>query len=300
MINDTLIHNLYSEKYKINDIKVDKIANLGFINEVYKVTFKDNCHIIRLRNENNVFNEYMKEKFCMEQAAKVGIPTASVIDVGYFNDIPYIIESFLDGINGTLCSEKSEIIWTKLGEYIRALHTVEINGYGLEMTEYGTFYNSISPTLHDHFKYNLNSIHSEDKLIQLGVYSESRINIIKKLFSSLLVMDFKIGLCHGDISAKNVLVSGNEVYLIDFGGAYAGVAPYDDFLGITGNSEKEFMTFVNAYGISTQEFNENRVLYYTFSALKSFDNVRWALDNNIPEILTYVENAKKCVDKLFY
>jgi len=295
IINDSLINSLYNEVFGESPINIEHIIGLGEVNQVYKVTLCNETNIIRLREEPKAYSDYIKEKFCMEQAEKAGIPVAKVTCVDKYNDIPFIVQSYIDGINGSLCPDKSELIWATLGKYARLLQSAEVTGYGLDMVDYGVFYNSFSPSFKNHVEYNVNCICENDEFIKLGVYPSEQADSIKKAFSTLLNTDFPLKLIHGDMSLKNTIVSGDKVFLIDFGSAHVGIVPHDVFisLDIDATTKKEFSIFYKAYGISNEEFIQIQQQFKIFHMLNAFDKLRWAVDHRINDMFYYVTRAKE-------
>jgi aminoglycoside phosphotransferase len=309
LINEAFVNELYAEVLGKSPDNIEQITELGFVNQVYKVTLCDEINIIKLRRGLRAYNEFLKEKFCCEQAEKVGILTAKAIWVDKYKDVSFIIQSYIDGVNGSLCPDKSELIWVSLGKYAKLLHSVDVKGYGFNMKEYGIFhnyavniedytdvsdyfYNSFNPTLKSHIEYNISCINQKDEFIKMGVYSIDNINQIREAFASLLDMNFELGLIHGDISLKNTIINGNKVFLIDFGGAGVGIVPFGELLWIERNTEKEFEIFREAYGISKETFARDERIYHILAMLNEFDRLRWATYHGI-NAPWHVPNTKR-------
>jgi len=292
MIDELFLNNLYTDLFGKTPLVIEPIVNLGYVNKVFKIILRDDIHVIKLREEAKAYDEYLKEKYCAEQAESVGIFTSAVILVDVYNKVPFMIQKYIDGINGSLCPDKSELVWKSLGRYARLLHTVDVRGFGLEMIERGNFNNSFNPTLNNHIEYNINEICINDMFLKMGIYPVEKIAAIKIAFLSLLDNDFEIKLIHGDLSVKNTVIKGGKVYLIDFGCAHAGVVPFDTYLSLDGNTEDEFKIFREAYGISNEEYMSDEPIYRVFVMLNAFDKLRWAIDNKNNEIDYYANQAK--------
>jgi aminoglycoside phosphotransferase len=292
-INEAFVNELYTEVFEKSPINIEQITGLGFVNQVYKITLCDEVNIIKLRKGLRAYSEFLKEKFCSEQAEKVGILTAKAICVDKYKNVPFIAQSYVDGVNGSLCPDKSESIWITLGKYAKLLHSVDVKGYGFNMKDYGVFYNyavdikdytdvsdyfynSFNPTLKSHIEYNINCINQDDEFIKMGIYSPENINQIREAFLSLLDINFELGLMHGDMSLKNTIINSDKVFLIDFGGAGVGIVPFGELLWIERNTEKEFEIFREAYGISNEIFALDERIYYILAMLNEFDKLRWA------------------------
>jgi len=311
LINEAFVNELYTEVFGKSPDNVEQITGLGFVNQVYKINLHGEINIIKLRKGLRAYNEFLKEKFCCEQAEKVGILTAKAICVDKYKNVPFIVQSCIDGVNGSLCPDKSELIWTSLGKYAKLLHSVDVKGYGFNMKDYDNgvfynyfidvkdytdvsdyFYNSFNPTLKNHIEYNISCINQDDEFIKMGVYSLENINQIIEAFSSLLDINFELGLIHGDISLKNTIINGDKVFLIDFGGASVGIVPFGELLWIERNTEKEFEIFREAYGISKEAFARDEQIYYTLAMLNEFDRLRWATYHGI-DAPWHIPNTKR-------
>ena len=311
LINEAFVNELYTEVFGKSPDSIEQITGLGFVNQVYKVTLCNEINIIKLRKGLRVYDEFLKEKFCCEQAEKVGILTAKVFCVDQYNDGSFIIQSYIDGLNGSLCPDKYELIWTSLGKYAKLLHSVNVKGYGFNMKDYDNgvfhnysidvkdytdvsdyFYNSFNPTLKSHIEYNINCINQEDEFIKMGIYPPENINKIREAFMSLLDINFELGLIHGDMSLKNTIINNDKVFLIDFGGARVGIVPFDELLWIERNTEKEFEIFREAYGISKETFSRDERIYYILAMLNEFDRLRWATYHGI-DAPWHVPNTKR-------
>ena len=308
-INEAFVNELYTEVFGKSLNNIEQITGLGFTNQVYKVNLCDEINIIKLRKGLRAYDDFLKERFCCEQAEKVGILTAKAICVDKYKNVPFIVQSYIDGVNGSLCPDKSELIWVALGKYAKLLHSVDVKGYGFNMKDYGVFhnyfidvkdytdvsdyfYNSFNPTLKSHIEYNISCINQEDEFIKMGVYSLENINQIREAFSSLLDMDFELGLIHGDMSLKNTIINGDKVFLIDFDGAHVGIVPFGELIWIERNTEKEFEIFREAYGISKETFARDERIYYILAMLNEFDRLRWANYHSI-DAPWHVPNTKR-------
>src|SRR3989344_8540622 len=80
--------------------RIRKIETFGDVNEVYFVEADSNKYVFRLNNDRG-FDEFSKEKWCMEQATKVGIPTTSVLKMGEHDEISYMILPYIESVNGS-------------------------------------------------------------------------------------------------------------------------------------------------------------------------------------------------------
>lgn len=279
-----------------------QIMGQGLVNKVFKIRTNSNEVILRFRDETEAFEEYKKEAWCIKQASNLGIPVPEVLNVGKFGETPYMIQSYIDGSNGENAMVDSKIIWKKLGEYIRIIHSIEIKGFGLSMIDYenGVFGDSFNPTWIEHINYNISSITEVDKLISLNVYEKSQLSEIRNIFSELKSKKFKFGLNHSDIALRNTIVNNeSEIYLIDWGCALAHIVPYYDLLSLykgkiySGSpNDHEIQAFLDGYGITKSEFEELKPDLYSIMLLDAFDKLRWAIDRSPSDIEAFAKYAK--------
>jgi tRNA A-37 threonylcarbamoyl transferase component Bud32 len=283
-----------------------QIIGQGLVNKVFKIRTNRNEVILRFRDETEAFEEYRKEAWCIKQASNLGIPVPEVIKVGKFGETPYMIQSYINGSNGQNAMVDSKIIWKKLGEYFRIIHSIEIEGFGLNMIDYekGVFWDSFNPTWIEHINYNISSITEDDKLISLKVYEKNQLSEIRNIFSELKSKKFKFGLNHSDIALRNTIINNeSEIYLIDWGCALAHVVPYYDLLTLFKGkiycgapNNHEIQAFLDGYGISKSEFEELKPNLYSIMLLDAFDKLRWAIDKSPSDIEGFAKYAKSVLD----
>ena len=94
------------------------------------------------------------------------------------------------------------------------------------------------------------------------------------------------------MSAKNTIVDGDKVFLIDFGCAHVGIVPFDEFISLEKSTEREFAVFREAYGMSDETFKQNERIFRILSMLSAFDKLRWAIDNHV-DTAYYLAQAKE-------
>lgn len=271
---------------------IEKLQGLGQVNHVFKVQHRQ-PYILRCREGRAAYREYRKEQFCLDNAIRTGIPSSKTLRLGIHQNVAYMLQQFIPGRNGSLCPEQSGEIWSKLGEYAKKLHRIPVQGFGLDMQESGVFTNGFSPTLQRHIQYNMESLTSNDPLIELHVYPSHDGLRMKTLFAELLAADLTRGLVHGDLSAKNTILGDDgRVYLLDYGCAFCGVVPYDEIICVNGNTPAELSTFLQSYGFDTED-PQNMRLLLILSVLNAFDKARWALDYSPPDTRVYLNRAQE-------
>lgn len=271
------------------------IVGKGFVNQVYGVETDSRKIIVRLNNA-DTYSEYLKEQWCIQQAAAAGIPGPQVLAVGIEDECAYMIQSFVEGSNGLDGDLPGTDIWRQLGEYARVIHHIPVHGSGDKLTDplHGTFYSPPHPgsdgSWEGYVRYNIESLNERDPMLELGVITERQSQQIKQIFEKWAAKRVRFGLIHGDLSAQNVLV--NKVHttesdyqvsitLLDWGGAEVYPVPHGELIQLLLTqfrdgrpSKQELEVFMEAYGIGVEELAETKELML----LRSFDTLRWAID----------------------
>lgn len=283
-----------------------QIIGKGFTNRICVVETESHKVVVRM-NDKDTFSNFIKEKWCIEQAAAVGVPGPEVLSIGIVDDTAYMIQAFIEGDNGVDSTVPKPDIWRKLGEYAKLIHSIQVKGYGGDLIDpLHSEFQSPSHAGSDgswqgYVQYNINSLTEHDPLIELGVITPIESQRVRKRFEHLKSEPFRFGLNHGDISLKNTIINqANQVILLDWN-AEVNVVPHAtvaqlmhyQILGLEESaSAEEFKAFMDGYGS-----NEND-LFVTrhFLLLRAFDNLRWAIDRSPDLIESYAAFAKQVVD----
>ncbi|AOZ90837.1 phosphotransferase [Paenibacillus crassostreae] len=292
--------------YLLEQVKSSyQIIGKGFVNQVFVVETEYRKVVIRM-NDKGTYPSYIKEKWCIEQAAAVGIPGPEVLSIGIADDTAYMIQSFVDGDNGLDSSVLKSDIWRQLGVYAELFRSIQVKGYGENLIDpvLGEF-QSPSHAGSDgswigYVQYNINSLTENDRLIELGVITRMKSLKVRQLFETLKKGSFDFGIIHGDISLKNTIVNqAGQVILLDWGSAEVSVVPHGEIIYLiqcqiqSGDpNNEEFKAFLDGYGISINDLAEMRQLLL----LRAFDKLRWAIDRSPDLIEPFAEYAKQVVD----
>ncbi|WP_405115831.1 aminoglycoside phosphotransferase family protein [Paenibacillus sp. FSL K6-1217] len=284
-----------------------QIIGKGFVNQVCVVETAAHKVVVRM-NSADAYPGYVKEKWCIEQAASHGIPGPEVLTIGLADETAYMIQSFVEGDNGLDSTVPKPDIWRQLGRYAQLIHSIPVRGYGENLVDplQGEFHSPAHPgsdgSWLGHVQYNINSLKKDDPLIKLGVINLVQSQKARKLFENLKEEPFRFGLIHGDLSLKNTMITRTgEVLLLDWGNAEVGAVPHGDVMWVMQirmldgePGMEEFQAFLDGYGISTEELADMK----PWLLLKAFDNLRWAVDRSPDRIEGYATFAKQVVDML--
>jgi len=284
-----------------------QIIGKGTVNQVCVVEAESRKVVVRM-NDKDTYASYLKEKWCIEQAAAIGIPGPEVMSVGIVDDTAYMIQAYVDGDNGLDSTVSRSDVWRQLGQYAKRIHAIPVKGYGENLIDpvHGEFHSpphaGSDGSWLGYVQYNIDSLTESDPLIGLGVISPMISRIVWQRFVNLKNESFRFGLHHGDISLKNTIVDQTgQVLLLDWANAEVSAVPHGTvtqlmqsrLLGLEeGPNAEQFAAFLDGYGISGEDIAEMR----DFMLLRAFDNLRWAMDRSPDRIGTYAAYAKQVVD----
>lgn len=283
-----------------NRISIKSVGE-GSNNKNYLAKSNNKEIVIKLsfnHKEYKAFQDYVKEKWCIEKSSEKGVPGPVVLGLGRSQERAYMIETFVPGVNGKKLKNKLHA-YHELGRYTKLIHSIKVSGFGenLTNTKRGIFTGSWKKYL----DYNIKSLTRNDKLIKLKVLTEEQSKEVKKIFESIKKQKYIFGLNHGDISARNILVEkSGKVNLLDWGCAEAHIIPHYDFMNLVESqmgynklNDKELHEFIKGYGMSQKEFEHLKPQLIKLILLISFDKLRWAIDRNPIKIKEFSKRAKK-------
>jgi len=257
-----------------------------------------------MRDNNESLEEYKKEAWCIEKAAVLSVPVATVLDLGVIEQHAYMIQACIEGVEGRDSLFPRSHIWRQLGKYARLIHSIEVAGFGLKCSDLNQG-NSRESWL-EYLNYNIESLHENDELLKLRVLNERQSRIIRTILEELKEQSFDFGLNHGDLSLKNVIVDDSgKITLLDWGSAEASIVPHHDLIQMLKmnmlendpDDDGEIQSFLDGYGISQSEFAEMLPTLESLLLLRAFDKLRWAIDCRLEALESYIIHARRAVER---
>lgn len=280
-----------------------KSVGKGSNNKNLLVKSKEREVVIKLslpHKEHKAYQDYLKEKWCIQKSSKKGVLGPKVLDLGKFKGRAYMIETFVSGINGKKLKNKLPV-YEKLGKYAKLIHSIKTSGFGEKLVNphKGTFAGSWKQYLN----YNIKSLNANDRLIKLGVLTLEQSQKVKKIFINIKKEKYNFGLNHGDIFAWNVLVEkSGKINLLDWGEAEAHIVPHFDFINILRRqverrrpNAQALRAFIKGYGMSKKKFELLKPELFRLMLLISFDKLRWAIDRNPSNIKEFTRRVRKMI-----
>ncbi|MBV7334111.1 aminoglycoside phosphotransferase family protein [Chloroflexi bacterium TSY] len=225
-------------------LAIKQITGKGKGNNTYICTTKSAKYIVRIDPDETTLDRFQKEVWCMSEAQKVGVLVPKVLKIGMKHQSPYMVMSYIEGIDGDDLEKSQQTkIWQKLGQYSREIHNMKTSGYGHTMTSNGIF----NGNWHTFVDYNIESLHENDPLIELGILTPEHSQTLRSIFEKLKDRPFNFGLIHNDLSLDNTRLSQDgKVYLLD------SVDPNLAFLAIFSRDCRDFGVIYSDFGYRKQ------------------------------------------------
>lgn len=278
---------------------VRAVEGKGSVNKIFVARAGSSQVVVRMSDDREARGQYEKESWCIEHAARRGVPGPSVLAVGEARGTPYMIQTFIDGDDGRESTVPSSRLWRALGGYAKLIHSIEVGGLGLELSDI-TRGDSQSSWL-SHVNYNIESLGADDALIGLKVLTLPQSKAARATFEVLRGRRFDFGLTHGDLSLKNTIVGeSGEVSLLDWGSAAADIVPHMELVQLLRMNMLEddpdasgIRAFLDGYGMTAAAFDAMRPDLEALLLLRAFDKLRWAIDHRVPNLEDYISEARR-------
>jgi len=299
-----LVSRISSKFLDDQQIRVVPILRRGSVNKVFILEARNKKLVVRMRDNDESLEEYKKEAWCIEKAAVLSVPVATVFDVATIEQHAYMIQAYIEGDEGRDSLFPRRHIWRQLGKHARLIHSIEVAGFGLKHSD--LIQGDSRKSWLEYLNYNIESLNENDELLKLKVLTEQQSRIIRTIFKELKEQSFDFGLNHGDLSLKNVIVDeSGKVTLLDWGSAEASIVPHHDLIQMLKmnmlendpDDDGEIQSFLDGYGISQSEFAEMLPTLESLLLLRAFDKLRWALDCGLEALESYIIHARRAVER---
>ena len=133
---------------------------------------------------------------------------APVLAAGEVGDRAWMLQPFLRGTPGDeLAPGRGEEVWRGIGMQMRRIHAVPARGYGETLSDLAA---GSEASWRRYLAYNLRELTARDPLLELGVLDRGLQAHLRGLFEHLATRPLRFGLCHGDLSLRNVIVRGRS------------------------------------------------------------------------------------------
>ena len=249
--------------------------------------------------------EYEKERWCLEQAAAVGVPGPAVLHIGQTEDRAYMIQTFVPGENGADSPADRVPLWHELGRLAGRIHSIPFPSAEKRAPEppaslFGLLSVATPREWLRQIEEGIASVSKLDILREHNVYERKQRDILVSLWEDLKTLPFRAGLNHGDLSLKNTIVDqDDQVSLLDWGSALVQAVPYYDLSQIVKNeiesndpNQEQTRAFLRGYGLSSSNAEKRIAEATTYLLLRAFAKARWAVGRAHPKASLFVQQAK--------
>ena len=229
----------------------------GLTNAVYEFSVAQGEFIVRSHRDATKIGDYLKERWAMDAAREVGVPTPRVLEVGNFADgRPYMIAQQVRGIEGRHAPDRLGVL-EQLGRAARLVHGVRTHGFGPVFDWSG---NQLSRHA-SWADWLANGFAVERRiaiLLQHRAIDPRQARALRRSASEMARWRKPPCLHHGDLRLKNTIVdpeSGRIAALLDWDNASSSPPPHWDLslaLHDLGIDEKE--AFLSGYRIGPRAF----------------------------------------------
>lgn len=282
-----IIHNSLGEE----PVSIAKIIDFGSVNNVYDVKCQNNNYIVRLNRDKGKKLEFLKEEWCINKVKELGVLVPKVLHNGIYEGCPFMIQEKIEGINGSQCNSNEKIrIWKTLGEYALKYHKIK----QIEIPAL------IASEFHDSWKsklaYNIAQLNAEDSLLCHKIFTLKEHDEIRNAMNSLSDRQYEIGLIHGDLSQRNIILKDSSLHLIDWGTAEINIVPHSEIgiILIEGEAnEYEFQSFLNGMEVDEKKYSEIEMEIRKLNVLHRLDKYRWASDYDTENLKKYTAKIKQ-------
>lgn len=253
-MNNTLIKFLKNE-LKWNIINLSSIERIGGLSsENYKVSYNNNNYFIKICTHNYIHTDRKNELFIINKAEEINLAP----HLYYFsNKTGNMVSKWINGDMPSLSDFSSKKFLYNLSNSLKKFHNLKCEKY------FNPF---------DHIRKRISICKN------LNLPLPKSINMLLEYLAKLeikLNKDPLIGLCHNDLNASNIILSNDNLYLVDYeyssmGDIFFDLATISWFF--TEDSRKNLLKFY--FGEFNDEYYK-KLLDYLF--VVKFYNATWSL-----------------------
>ncbi len=239
----------------------------GLSNFVFAVKHSEGDFIVRISPDATKLNNFIKEQWAEEHAAKAGVPVAEILEVG--NEVvphPYMIVRQVKGAEATYNENRLDIV-REMGHYGAIINSIATKGFG-NTFDWSSNQLSFNETFGEYLE-NALQVESKIEILEKNkMISKDKAKILQKIFSEAKKMKIKPHLTHGDLRLKNVLVGedGKITAIIDWETCTSNIAPqWELSLALHDLWIDEKQAFLEGYGITPKQYAEIAPLVKAFN-----------------------------------
>jgi Ser/Thr protein kinase RdoA (MazF antagonist) len=118
--NDSAVASDIATAFLREQVRSVRPIGQGSNNKNFLVETANGRAVVKLSHEHRrhrALQDYRKEKWCIEQSSALGVQGPLTLSVGEIDGKAFMIETFVEGINGKEVEGDRSAIWRNLGEY---------------------------------------------------------------------------------------------------------------------------------------------------------------------------------------
>lgn len=255
----------------------------GLSNFVFEAKHAEGDFIVRLSPEAASMDLFLKEQWAERAAAKAGVPTAEILEVGTsVIPFPYMITRSVTGTEAISHPKRMDIV-REMGRYASIINSIKTKGYG-ETFDWSRNKLSRQATWQHYLKDEYRWEEKAEALEKHRVFLPAQSKQIKKIFRDAMNLKPRTSLNHSDMRLKNVITddAGKILAIIDWEKCTSNIAPqWELSLALHDLGIDEKQRFIEGYGLSAKKFAEIAPLVKAFNMLNytpEVDNLAAAKD----------------------
>jgi aminoglycoside phosphotransferase (APT) family kinase protein len=278
-------------------VSIRPIVEDGVVNAVFSVETSRRELVFRIQFDSHEVGAFRKEQWCMDAARAAGVPGAEVVAVGTYGAHAYAIHTRLPGVVGTRYTGGHDGVWHELGRLARRFHSVEARGFGEHLG--GPVGDAPDATLAAWVDGWVRRAFDSSLLVEGGVLSARELDQARRIVARIRDWTGRPQLCHGNLSLSNVLVDGDDVYVIDWGTAAGHLAPLFDLAELSAwspeNHTAGLHAFLSGYDLSSQAYGAMTEALETLQLWRVLTGAHWMLetDRARQEVLAFVADKAR-------
>ena len=299
---ESAVRQITADQLSMPAFAVEPIVGRGKMNAVFRVEGDQGVFVVRLRPTEELDHNYVKEAWCLERAAQVGILAPTVRAYGEIGPYSYNVEDFIPGLPGD--SEGVDVlkVWERLGDYAAKANGIAVVGYGhrMSVSNPGEFLDSWEEFISVLF----NQAFRDDYWIDAGLFPARYIEVLKGILERCCYVRAPAGVCHIDIGEWNTILrdgSLEALYLLDWDLAVAGPVPhYQVARGwVNATNLDAFEAFTRGYGLTQSDLEDMHEDVAALIVLEMFFGVRWSQDNWPADVSEESNTARSIAYELY-
>jgi len=269
------------------------------VNQVFKIRLWNNDYILRVSKDMPP-ETFLKERWCIDKASNVGIPSVQDIKVWSTWSYYYMLYNYIEWLDWNDSSLGKSQLWRTLWLYSNKFHWISLKA--LKENEFDIIWVEVK----DYKKlieYNLSCFWESDPFRILWVLDDDLTKTVESIFLELLHTTYNLWIIHGDLSLKNLIVWNDVISLIDWWSAEISAAPRSDFAEILWchieakdvwyPSEDDIFDYFEWYGLSWDIVNSVLLETAKRTILICFDKLRRSIDRKPDRTERYAQRAKE-------